>query len=231
MSTNDEANRKAIIASRTAEQMRAKDLTQAALARKVGATQGAIQQVLSGATARSRFLPEIAAALGVSVAYLQGMTDEPKAEYVEVGQSPEDVLAENNVARVREVDVSYGMGGGGFVDEYVEERWSIFDAQWLSRITRSIPDQLFVARGLGDSMMPTLLDSDTLLIDRGQRRMAQQDRIWALTYGDVGMIKRLRRLPSGRFLVMSDNSAITPFEAAEGELHLLGRVIWVGRTI
>ncbi len=78
-------------------------------------------------------------------------------------------------------------------------------------------------------MFPTLLDNDTLLIDRAQARITQQDRIWALTYGEVGMVKRLRRLPAGKLLVMSDNAVIENFEASDEEVRLIGRLVWIGR--
>src|SRR3546814_11777538 len=36
--------------------------------------------------------------------------------------------------------------------------------------------------------------------------MGQQDRIWALAYGDLGMIKRVRRLPGGTYRLRSDGA-------------------------
>jgi phage repressor protein C with HTH and peptisase S24 domain len=54
-------------------------------------------------------------------------------------------------------------------------------------------------------MMPTILDGDLVIIDRAQNTPKQQDRIWALTYGGWGMIKRLRSLPDGSLQINSDN--------------------------
>ena len=102
---------------------------------------------------------------------------------------------------------------------------------WLHLKVNGWTALLFIARGIGDSMMSTLLDSDTLLVDRGQRRLTQQDREWAVTHGDLGMVKRVRRLPSGTFLLMSDNPSISPIEATEEEINLVGRIVWVGRKI
>ena len=50
-------------------------LDQPALAEKAGCTQGAISQILLGNTKRSRYLPEIASALGVSLQWLRGESD------------------------------------------------------------------------------------------------------------------------------------------------------------
>lgn len=45
------------------------------------------------------------------------------------------------------------------------------------------------------------------------------------------MIKRVRRTPQGSYLLMSDNPTISPIEAVDGELAVLGRVIWIGRRM
>ena len=90
---------------------------------------------------------------------------------------------------------------------------------------------MFVARGEGDSMMPTLLDGDIVLIDTAQKQITQQDRIWALSYGDLGMIKRVRRLPNGVYRITSDNEVVEPIEVADEEMHVVGRVIWIGRSM
>jgi len=52
-------------------------MSQSGLARAVGATQGSISLILLGKTTNSRLLPKIATFLGVSLAWLLGMADEP----------------------------------------------------------------------------------------------------------------------------------------------------------
>ena len=200
--------------------MAARNMTQSELARAAQVTQGTIQQLLSGQTKRTRHAVPIARALEVSVEWLDGH-DVPDGT---VRRSPE-----LDYVQLTEVDVGYGMGGGTFIEEYGTRTPRVFDPRWLEEITRSPPEQLFVARGIGDSMMPTLLDNDTLIVDRAQRRITQQDRIWALTYGELGMIKRVRREPSGDFLLMSDNASISPIRAVADEFHVVGRIVWVGR--
>src|SRR3546814_1019650 len=39
-----------------------------------------------------------------------------------------------------------------------------------------------------------------------QKDIGQQERIWALAYGDLGMIKRVRRLPGGTYRLRSDGA-------------------------
>lgn len=64
------------VAERLSEAMTARRVSQSALARAVGATQGSISLILLGKTTNSRLLPKIAMFLGVSLAWLLGMADE-----------------------------------------------------------------------------------------------------------------------------------------------------------
>ena len=64
------------VAERLSEAMAARRVSQSALARGVGATQGSISLILLGKTTNSRLLPKIAMFLGVSLAWLLGMADE-----------------------------------------------------------------------------------------------------------------------------------------------------------
>ena len=209
--------------------MREQGVSQVELAKRVGITQGAIGQILSGASAQSRHLPAIARELNVSVHWLEGSTDDPAL--MPADMSFADLQDQLGIARIQQVDIGFAMGAGTFLEDNPDVEWANFDQQWLSRITDSPPNLLFVARGIGDSMFPTLQDADVLIVDRGQARISQADRIWALIYGDMGMIKRVRGLGKGRFLIMSDNPNIPDFEAVEDELRVIGRVAWAGRKI
>lgn len=209
-----------MLIERLAQAMRNRGYSQNRLAAEIGVTQGAIQQICNGTTKKSKWLPEIAAKLGVTVEWLNG---------ADVAPGQVVTFNEADYVQLTEIDVGYGMGGGTFIEEVGDDNQAVFDPRWLANITRSPPQMLFVARGIGDSMMPTLLDNDTLIVDRGQRKLTQQDRIWALTYGDLGMVKRVRSLPGGQFQLLSDNPVIPPIVAAEDEFHLVGRVVWIGR--
>ena len=145
--------------------------------------------------------------------------------------SIDDLALEHGIAFVEEVDLALGMGGGAFADMAESKGMVPFKSDWLRGIHTGPAESLRVVRGAGDSMQPTILDGDTVLIDTAQRSVFDQDRIWAVFWGDLGMIKRVRRMPSGNYLLMSDNQTIRPIEAADDEMHVLGRVIWIGRRI
>lgn len=138
---------------------------------------------------------------------------------------------EMGLSLIPELELGYSMGGGSVFSDYQRRGVVPFQRDWLRGFMRGTFADLFVARGTGDSMQPTLLDGDLVLIDTAQKRIDQQDRIWALSYGDLGMIKRVRRLPGGTYRIMSDNPAVSPIDAADEEMHVVGRVVWIGRTM
>jgi transcriptional regulator with XRE-family HTH domain len=214
-------------ADRLQEAMDQAGLDQPALASRVGCTQGAISQILLGNTQRSKLLPDIARELGVSVDWLTGdsNTRDPSAP------SMKAVADHFDLAMVKELELGYSMGGGSIFESYEQKGVVPFQRAWLRSMMRGSFDDLFVARGEGDSMQPTLLDGDIVLIDTSQKDIRQQDRIWAVAYGELGMIKRVRRQPGGSYLVMSDNAAVAPFTAVDEEMHVIGRVIWIGRRM
>lgn len=142
-----------------------------------------------------------------------------------------DAALQLGLQMIPEVDITYSLGGGSVVEDHVDSRLVPFRADWLQRLTRGGAADVFLTRGQGDSMMPTILDDDDVLVNRADAAIRQQDRIWALGYGELGMIKRVRRLPSGLFQLNSDNPAVTPVEATEDEIYVVGRVIWIGRRV
>ena len=137
---------------------------------------------------------------------------------------------EPDLVPVREIDLSYGMGAT-YLDVPVTEEVHHFPRVWIRRYTRAAPDKLFFAQGLGDSMEPTLYDSDLLLIDSSQRQLNMAEKIWAIAYADCGMIKRLRPVPGGGVEVWSDKKEVSPFTAYDGELEIIGRVVAVQRKL
>ena len=139
-------------------------------------------------------------------------------------------MASPDLVPVREIDLAYGMGAT-YLDVPITEEVHHFPRAWLRRYTRSAPDKLYFAQGIGDSMEPTLHDSDLLLIDTAQRQLNTADRIWVLTYADCGMIKRLRPIPGGGVELWSDKKEVSPFTAYDGEIEIIGRVVAVQRKL
>ena len=216
-----------ITAQRLRERMEEIGADQADVAIGVGCTQGAISQILLGHTRNSRFLPKIADNLGVHLAWLLGTGDQKELPYL---RSPE-VSADDAAVRLNSVlvpfyDDPYGMGGT-YIDRPGEPVEMVpFVKEWLRSRVAGRLDQVMLLAGKGDSMDPTLKDGDIVLVDQSQKVVRDADLIWAFDYGDVGMIKRLRRKPRGAgYVVQSDNKLVEPFNATEDEIRIVGRVI------
>lgn len=178
--------------------------------------------------------PRFARKLGVPTDWLLGGGPTPEiANLVSAGAAgTPDILTDNfNIELVRQVDISYAMGSGAVLDDYPETGLIPFDKNFLRVLTRSPVESLFVARGDGDSMIPTLINDDLVLIDSAQQRLSLQDRLWALALDGAGMIKRLRTTPGGRLSILSDNSSVPTQEVLAKDVYIVGRVVWVGRRL
>ena len=145
-----------------------------------------------------------------------------------------DGVSSDDLVYVRQVDISYSMGDGAIVEDYPDTGLVPFNVNFIRSISRTSTDDLFIATGHGESMEPTLLRSDLLMIDASQNRIAMQDQIWALSYAGCGMIKRVRRQrgdTGDELLILSDNAVVPPQVVPLEDVHVIGRLIWVGRRM
>ena len=215
------------LSERIRARMEALGISQSKLSRQVGVTQGTIAHLASGRSSSSVHLPKIARELQTTVAYLEGETDDPADGYVPL-PSTEVVANELGLVPVREIDLRYGMGATE-LEVPVTTTVRHFSRDWIRIYTGASPDHLYFAQGIGDSMSPTILDSDLLLVDASQQTLNLADKIWACAYGNSGMVKRLRQMADGSVKIMSDNQSVRDEIAYDGELHVLGRVVAIVR--
>jgi len=205
------------------------DISQAELARQVGISQPSIFKLLSGGSRGSAHLHEIARVLRTTPYYLTGKTNDPE-EGALPQPTPELIAEQLDVVQLPEIDLSFGMGGGAIYDRPVKSETMAFSRAWIRHFTNAPTTELFFARGMGDSMFPTIADGDILLIDGSQKTPAMFDQIWALTQYGHGMIKRLRPTESG-YKILSDNPAVPADTAADDSMTIIGRVVATMRRI
>jgi len=219
-----------ILMDRLARRMRDKGISQAELARRVGISQQAIGKLVNGSSRSSPNIGRIAEELGTTPAYLAGQVEDPDAGAMLL--PTEEVIADLlDLVTIDEIDLAFGLGETYTDHVSVETTRRRFPRAWLSMLTDAPPTQLLFARGRGDSMMPTLLDGDIVLIDKTQSTFREQDVLWAVLMGDAAMIKRLRMRPSGRIALLSDNPMIPPDEVDPNEIRIVGRVVFIGRRM
>lgn len=133
-------------------------------------------------------------------------------------------------AMVPKAETVLSAGGGAVVmSERVGEPHA-FRLAWLNQRVTSVKN-LVLMDVEGDSMLPTFKAGDTVLVDKGQRRILPGD-IYAMRMDNSLVVKRLNILPNGRVRVISDNKELYPPETVYAdEVHVIGRVIWFARSL
>ncbi|MCX9146577.1 LexA family transcriptional regulator [Erythrobacter sp. WG] len=207
--------------------------TSAEVARAAGLAASTINRHFNG-TATTRLSLSTVEKLRAAYPDFAGWPLPRAAEKQQPFKHPEYMLenraSNGDTVELDQIDLRYGMGGT-FADGPIEVERRPFSREWLRSITSTSPKHLFWAIGDGDSMEPTIRSGEIVLIDRSQNTPRMDDGIWAVTHGEIGMIKRLRQLPSGVVELHSDNQLVRPQTAVDGELHVIGRVIAVVRRL
>jgi len=129
-------------------------------------------------------------------------------------------------------DVRVSAGPGAINGEHEEPLgYQPFEHQWLRSITQAPPNSLAIVRVDGDSMWETLHNGDHVLIDRGKSSVGR-DGIYVLSNGEDLLVKRLQvNLQTHQIAVISDNPRYPAYEVAPDSVHVVGRVIWIGRSV
>lgn len=137
----------------------------------------------------------------------------------------------DNLVEIAVSDVSYGLGGAYLDDGAAETSIERFPRAFIRLFTNAPTSSLYFATGVGDSMEPTIHSSDLVLIDRSQEALRISDQLWAIHVGQIGMIKRVRVMPDGTVVLVSDNANVRDYECGLDELQLIGRVVAVVKRI
>jgi phage repressor protein C with HTH and peptisase S24 domain len=222
-----------IIADRLSSQMKVRGFSQSELARRVGMSSSMIGKLTRGEVRDTSHIYDIARALCVSAEFLMGDSDVPDLGELSVATihvAPTMFEPDPDIVEIDHVDLRFGMGGT-FLDNPVDVNKRQFSRAWLREFTTATPEHLFWTTGDGDSMEPTIRSGEIILVDRSERVPRMGDGIWAMAYGEIGMVKRLRPKPDGTVEIHSDNQLVRPEIATDGELHVIGRVIAVVRKL
>jgi phage repressor protein C with HTH and peptisase S24 domain len=141
----------------------------------------------------------------------------------DLGAEGDSTLAAVAVPRF---DVAASAGPGALVDAEPRLGTLGLDPALLGRLSAR-PRDLSLIRAAGESMAPTILDGDELLVDRGDRRVRAAGAVFVVRLDDTLLVKRVSRA-DGRFRIASDNPAWPAIETAT--LDVIGRVVWLSRA-
>jgi transcriptional regulator with XRE-family HTH domain len=140
--------------------------------------------------------------------------------------------------QIPELDMRAGLGGGGVpsrevrkegrhADPFKHEGW-VFPTSFVREQLRSAPARLLVIETNGDSMAPTILSGERVIVDTGHRTPTP-DGLYAIrdTFGSI-VVKRLqvmRNTKPTRVKIISDNANHSNEETPLSELDVVGKVL------
>lgn len=241
------------IADNLKRRREAAGLSQPQLAAKAGVSQQLISQIERGENLTTKKLPQIARALGARVEDLDpdygapppelrrvpiGEEFDPDPEFVE---HPDRTDAARRFERRRlepgevvERNVTAGLGLGGdsptvyadgqVVDE-VRAVWRLPPDYLRTELSARETEVDFITVS-GDSMTPTLLPGDKILVNRAIRQPG--DGVYVIHDGVGPSVKRLEvniGTSPLRIRILSDNPAHGPREILASDLVVIGKVI------
>ena len=207
------------------------DMSPAAVAEASGLNRSFIYDIIRGKSVRPTRskLQKVADVLKVDVAWLidgDGTLD---------GEEPKIYSPDTTFVGISGVKAKASAGGGTIVhaeDEQVSKMYH-FRQSWIENELDANAKQLRILRVTGDSMMPTLNDGDTILVDMG-RKSPYPPGLFVLHDGMGLMAKRIEHIPSSeppRISVTSDNPNYSPYECLLDEVNIVGRIRWYGRVV
>ncbi|MGU3399255.1 helix-turn-helix transcriptional regulator [Brucellaceae bacterium D45D] len=142
-------------------------------------------------------------------------------------------IRSSSFARIPDLSIFGGMGGGGLVSALKRE--DVFFGDDTLRGYWTFPD--YIARGLGplnaiyawevrgDSMEPTLRGGSVVFVDTTQNTLPPDD-LYAIDYGDGLMVKRIKLIPrSGKLAIISDNEKYGVDELGRDQVAIYGRIV------
>lgn len=176
------------------------------------------------------WIEKAAEALGVSTSAIIAPPDDGGLDLPDLPDRRR-AADDDETVEITQLDLSFSMGPGTTLEDYIEETKVRFDLGYIRSFTRTTPTRLHLAKGVGESMFPTLVSSDLVWIDTTQTMLNQQDRIWAISLFGAAAIKRLRTMKGGKVLVISDNPAVENQEVDAEDLMIGGRVIRFARDL
>ena len=150
-----------------------------------------------------------------------------------LGGPPASASEADGFFPVPQLDVGASAGPGAIVGEEPLKAHVGFNPHWLRQLTRGTAKDLSMISVSGDSMAPTLVDGDDILVDQSDGAATLRDGIYVLRLQDSLMVKRLARSPAGPVVsIKSDNDAYPTWNDVElAQIDIIGRVIWAGRRL
>ena len=206
--------------------MREAGLTQAALAKRAGVSQAAIQKLTAGTAKSTTRLIEISQALSVRPEWL-GDEDGPMRPNGTV--LPEFDGGSKGIFKINVLDLEFSAGPGVINREFVEVLRSVeySDEDARRMFDGRKAESIRIINVRGDSMSGTIEPGDLLFVDVSIKNF-DGDGIYAFLYDETAHVKRLQMMKD-KLIVISDNKTYVPWEPIEKDE--MNRVFVFGKVI
>lgn len=208
-------------------------LSQARLAKAIGAAHASTVGSIERSAGRSRFAYKLARALGVTEEWLE--TGMPSHRPKPAEALPKNIEFETPplegffLVPAYNVALSAGTGIANWTTE--EKRPEISFSYEFFRRRGLTPHACRLMSVRGRSMEPKFFDGDQIMIDSAQTEL-RDHKIYAVCFGDEYYLKIVTRHPNGGITLRSSNSEFPPIELSRDELdtvQIMGRVVWPER--
>ena len=137
-----------------------------------------------------------------------------------------------NTVMVPEYGFRAGMGGGGVVlDEKPTRHWPL-PQEYLRHVRLDTAALISIAVE-GDSMAPTLIPGDQVMINRKDKNPARGG-MFAIHDSDTLVVKRIEKIPNSNPVMLrliSDNQNHSVYDVIAEDTNIIGRVVWYARRI
>ena len=145
----------------------------------------------------------------------------------EVEEKPAAYAPDNEFVYISQVDGRISAGQGRAPENAIDVKIA-FRKDWIRR--KGNPRNMVLIKVDGDSMEPSLLSGDLVLVDRNRNYIDPQGGIYALALDDIIMVKRIQMLVD-RARIISDNLKYEAFEVPMERVKVNGKVIWFAREL
>ncbi|MDQ4418904.1 S24 family peptidase [Sphingobium sp. DEHP117] len=139
-----------------------------------------------------------------------------------------------SVVAIPRLLVEASAGHGALADDEEKVATIGFDRHWLKQLGLS-PETVSIIDVKGESMSPTLVDGDTIMVDRADGAERLRDGIYVLRLDDALMVKRVALSPQrgvAALTVSSDNRHYPTWQDVDPALvDIVGRVVWSCRRL
>ena len=217
-----------------------KGLSREKLAEMAGVSTSTITFLENGRNESSKFLVEIANALGVSAEWLKDGTEQGKS--VDIKHKSQDSNVRNNETlgidpwddetplQPHEIEVPYfknihlSAGDGCFALEDYSRKKLRFSKYTLKNRGVS-PESAACVIATGDSMEPVIPDNCTVAVDMSDTEI-KDGKIYAINNDGLLQVKILRWVSGNEVSIESYNPSYKPIIKRLEDITVLGRVFW-----